>query len=284
MSTKPIEALRTTMLALAIAAGGTAAAQDTAPATGASGATADGAAVATPGAAPASDTGATRPAGPSGPPPLPAGLAVYVDDNGTAAGPFTAAELRARIAAGTLTRNTLTWMDGMADWAPAAEIPEVAALFPAGPPPLRRTGEDVGRTAPQDDAAQTQQQAGIDPEQFIVGTWQYGPEQVPIPGFGMGTADGTVVYNADKTMTFYGTMRGEVQGQAVTIRMTGDGTYKVQRLGPDRFSVTPDAMVTSAIPGFPSSTSEFNTPTVLTVIDQQTVRSDEGTVSRRVDP
>ena len=39
-------------------------------------------------------------------------------------------------AAGTLTKETLVWKDGMANWAAAGQVPEFAQVFPAAPPPL----------------------------------------------------------------------------------------------------------------------------------------------------
>jgi hypothetical protein len=40
------------------------------------------------------------------------------------------------VADGSLTRDTLAWKQGMAAWTPAGEVPELAALFAAAPPPL----------------------------------------------------------------------------------------------------------------------------------------------------
>ena len=72
----------------------------------------------------------------SEPPPLPRSPEVYAAVDGKQAGPFGAAALEARIEAGTITRDTLVWMQGMDDWAPASEVEAVARYFDASPPPL----------------------------------------------------------------------------------------------------------------------------------------------------
>lgn len=72
-----------------------------------------------------------------GPPPLPPGNRTYhvaVGQNQT--GPFTVAMLQQQIANGNLTRDSLVWSAGMAQWSKASEVPEVAALFASTPPPL----------------------------------------------------------------------------------------------------------------------------------------------------
>lgn len=80
---------------------------------------------------------------------------IYVVDNGAKNGPFERAELEERAADGRLTGDTLVWMEGMPDWAPAKEVPEVAALL-APPEPEVPTAvqiyllEDGSRTGPHD--------------------------------------------------------------------------------------------------------------------------------------
>lgn len=94
----------------------------------------------------APQAGATPPPMPGAvPPPMPGAqpaLAVYVGVNGTQAGPFNVAELQQLVGNGQLTPQTLVWMQGMAAWAEAGTLPQLAPLFaaPAGgapvPPPL----------------------------------------------------------------------------------------------------------------------------------------------------
>ncbi|BBA97641.1 hypothetical protein RVR_3475 [Actinacidiphila reveromycinica] len=70
------------------------------------------------------------------PPPLPRQAQWFLGIGGAQQGPYDAAALSGLVAAGTLTRETLVWKDGMAGWLPAAQVPEVGGLFGAVPPPL----------------------------------------------------------------------------------------------------------------------------------------------------
>ncbi|MFI5496948.1 SPFH domain-containing protein [Actinoplanes sp. NPDC051859] len=81
--------------------------------------------------------GAVEPSG-SHPPPLPVAPQWYVGRNGNQEGPFDAGALAARIGAGTVTRETLVWRAGMAQWARAEEASELAQLFATMPPPMPR--------------------------------------------------------------------------------------------------------------------------------------------------
>lgn len=78
---------------------------------------------------------AAAPAAPAGPPPLP-GAQWYVALDGQQAGPFAAGALPAKVAGGQLSAETLVWRDGMAAWQPAGQVPDLAGLFAATPPPL----------------------------------------------------------------------------------------------------------------------------------------------------
>jgi membrane protease subunit (stomatin/prohibitin family) len=71
-----------------------------------------------------------------GPPPVPGALQVYVAVGGQQTGPFDEQALRQMIAQGKLTPDSLVWKQGMAQWAKAAGVAEVAGLFPQGPPPI----------------------------------------------------------------------------------------------------------------------------------------------------
>ncbi len=48
--------------------------------------------------------------------------------DGKALGPFDLAALAQRVKDGLLRADTLVWREGMAAWAGAAQVPEVAAL------------------------------------------------------------------------------------------------------------------------------------------------------------
>lgn len=79
---------------------------------------------------------AAPPQAPAGPPPLPQADQWYIGVNGQQQGPYDVNGLSQQVAAGTLTRATLAWKSTMAQWTPAGEIPELASLFAASPPPL----------------------------------------------------------------------------------------------------------------------------------------------------
>jgi membrane protease subunit (stomatin/prohibitin family) len=86
--------------------------------------------------APATPTAPAAPA-PAAPPPLPVtSSAFFVAIGGAQVGPLERDAIKARIAAGEVTRETLVWRDGMDAWTAAADVAEVRALFPATPPPL----------------------------------------------------------------------------------------------------------------------------------------------------
>lgn len=70
------------------------------------------------------------------PPPLPTTVSFFVGLNGQQAGPYDLSVLTSQIASGQLTRNTLVWRQGMANWAAADTVPELIPLFAASPPPL----------------------------------------------------------------------------------------------------------------------------------------------------
>jgi hypothetical protein len=83
-------------------------------------------------------TGGAPAAAPGGaaPPPLPQTPAFFAAIDGKQAGPFDAAALRQHIETGSVTRDTLVWSEGMADWTAAGHVDAVAKLFGSVPPPL----------------------------------------------------------------------------------------------------------------------------------------------------
>ncbi|BFU46474.1 SPFH domain-containing protein [Krasilnikovia sp. MM14-A1004] len=75
------------------------------------------------------------PSTPAGPPPLPT-AEWFVGAGGQQQGPFDVSGLAAQARAGTLTRDTLVWRNGMAGWLAAGQVPELSSVFAAVPPPL----------------------------------------------------------------------------------------------------------------------------------------------------
>jgi membrane protease subunit (stomatin/prohibitin family) len=72
------------------------------------------------------------------PPPIPGtqALAFFLAIAGQRQGPFDTNTLASKANDGTLTRATLTWRQGMPNWLPADQIPELTSLFAAVPPPI----------------------------------------------------------------------------------------------------------------------------------------------------
>ncbi len=70
------------------------------------------------------------------PPPLPQQAQYFVAVNGQQQGPYAMPALQQQIASGAVNRETLVWKQGMANWQAAGQVPEVASLFLAVPPPL----------------------------------------------------------------------------------------------------------------------------------------------------
>lgn len=73
------------------------------------------------------------------PPPLPGAKPYFIALNGQQTGPFPMEELQRQAQSGQLTRATLVWTQGMANWMAAGEVAELNALFANLPPPLPAT-------------------------------------------------------------------------------------------------------------------------------------------------
>ena len=63
------------------------------------------------------------------PPPLPATAGFFIGVDGKAQGPLDLGTLAQRVKDGVLRADTLVWREGMAAWAAAAQVPDVAALL-----------------------------------------------------------------------------------------------------------------------------------------------------------
>jgi len=88
------------------------------------------------GMAVAQQMAANLPAAPPSPPPLPAAVQWHASIGGKQVGPFSQDTLANAARAGQLTRDTLVWRPGLAQWAAAGQLPELAGVFDAVPPPL----------------------------------------------------------------------------------------------------------------------------------------------------
>jgi membrane protease subunit (stomatin/prohibitin family) len=70
------------------------------------------------------------------PPPVPGVVAFHVAVGAGQAGPFDLAALRQQAASGELTRASLVWRSGMAQWVKAGDVQELSSLFADVPPPV----------------------------------------------------------------------------------------------------------------------------------------------------
>ncbi|HMV42822.1 MAG TPA: SPFH domain-containing protein [Leptospiraceae bacterium] len=70
------------------------------------------------------------------PPPIPGAVAYFVAVNGQQQGPFNLDQLKTAISNGQITRDSLVWKNGMANWVKAGDNPETSGLFGSVPPPL----------------------------------------------------------------------------------------------------------------------------------------------------
>jgi len=82
-------------------------------------------------------SGAASPAGPP-PPPVAPSPAWHVAHHGRSTGPFTWEQIAAAVRAGSIGAETAMWTAGMTTWMPAGQVPELAPLFGATPPPPPR--------------------------------------------------------------------------------------------------------------------------------------------------
>ncbi len=90
-----------------------------------------------PGATPASSAGVPGAGQGAVPPALPPQAAqYYLALRGKQSGPFDMSALQQKMQGNELTRETLAWRQGMPQWTPAGQVPELAPLFAAAPPPL----------------------------------------------------------------------------------------------------------------------------------------------------
>lgn len=70
------------------------------------------------------------------PPPMPPALTFFAVVNGQQAGPYDLNVLKQLASNGTLTKDTLVWREGMANWSAAGQVPELTQVFGATPPPV----------------------------------------------------------------------------------------------------------------------------------------------------
>ena len=84
------------------------------------------------------------PANPFAQPPA-TGVQFHVHLNGQQMGPYGLDILKQGVDSGQFTKETSVWREGMAQWMPAGQVPELQQLFgPAAPPPFGGGGGSGG--------------------------------------------------------------------------------------------------------------------------------------------
>ncbi len=81
--------------------------------------------------APQQQSGGTPP-----PPPVPPALTFHVVVNGAQAGPYDMNTIKQMVSSGQITKETLVWREGMANWGSAGDVNELSSVFGSIPPPL----------------------------------------------------------------------------------------------------------------------------------------------------
>jgi membrane protease subunit (stomatin/prohibitin family) len=78
-----------------------------------------------------------QPAAAAAPPPPPPmnGPTFHVAVNGQTQGPFSLQQMAAGVSQGQINGETMVWSQGMAGWAPASQVAQLASCFAAPPPP-----------------------------------------------------------------------------------------------------------------------------------------------------
>jgi hypothetical protein len=62
----------------------------------------------------------------------------YYAQNNQQMGPIPEEEMKAKLRGGILVGSTLAWKEGMSDWKPVSEIPELSTVLLSAVPPLSR--------------------------------------------------------------------------------------------------------------------------------------------------
>jgi len=70
------------------------------------------------------------------PPPVPPALTFFTVINGQQAGPYDINTLKQMAMNNQITKDTLVWREGMSNWLPAVQVPEVKTLLGSVPPPI----------------------------------------------------------------------------------------------------------------------------------------------------
>ncbi|RMD71869.1 MAG: DUF4339 domain-containing protein [Gammaproteobacteria bacterium] len=183
-----------------------------------------------------------------GPPPLPKAQ-FWAAIDGQQKGPLTLADIKRMIQEKRITKDTLVWKEGTKTWVEAQKIPEIAKLFPKGPPPI----SDKLRI-----------------KRFLVGHWT-GETQLTLGGVTESVLidvtyheDGTL--SGTQTHTSPSPMEGIPPSNVVVVV---EGTWEVKAASKDTFTLV--EKVKGYMPGMPAI-SETHTSR-WEIVDNDTIRN-----------
>jgi len=72
-------------------------------------------------------------------------MSLYLYQNDQQTGPFTGEQIQEMLRAGTVTRDTLGWKEGLADWSPLSSLlPALEMAIPLPPPPPKPRSSRLG--------------------------------------------------------------------------------------------------------------------------------------------
>ena len=72
----------------------------------------------------------------------------YYSKNGTQLGPIGTEDIQAKLASGEISQADLVWKDGMADWLPAGQVPDLRPVLQATSPTPSVTSAPAVGTSP----------------------------------------------------------------------------------------------------------------------------------------
>ena len=192
------------------------------------------------------------------PPPLPPevpaarSIKVFYAKNGQTFGPFDAEQLKAKIAAGEVNRQTLVWMEGMDGWKAAATVSALAPLLAVVPP---------------------EQQ--FDAAAFQVGTWQSRSTVAASDGTPIEVTD-TFTYRPDGTLIGFGTWVSQTQYGPFVMNISSRGRWTTEVKDKASFIVKLNLTNEMSTPNAPPTTRTVNVTSLLTIIDRNTVADQAG--------
>lgn len=199
--------------------------------------------------------GATPP--PPPPPITERELRVFLTANGQVTGPFNKQELQAKIASGELNRTTLIWMEGMSGWQAAATVQAVAPLMVTAPPPVQ-----------------------FDAKGYHTGTWESSGSG-PLQDGTQAQFSQTMTYRPDGSVTGFGQISSQHAYGTFVMNLTSKGTWTVQAKTDNSYILTTNLTITGTSRAGPPTVETSQHSTLFTIIDRNTVATQDGSRSYR---